>query len=241
METVITFGYYISTLGFVLATAIMGIAVSKYGKSALGSVLTYLFIGTGTFLVITIFQKMGADFWGISDESMDIWWHLMFYLSMLSYYFGLKTLVGLGSDDSSVGQKAGIAPEKLWGLFCAVALAVIFVVPSMAEPVVLAYAGSNLSALGLHHFLAFIAAAVVGSYLLSVKKNLGQIGRAIANPMIIALWALSLQHFWELLFESWKTVQVTTEVGEGGERIFLIVASVCITYIAWRLKSFAQR
>jgi len=241
METAITLGYYISTLGFVLATAIMGVAVSKYGKSALGSVLTYLFIGTGTFLVITVFQKLGADFWGISDESMDIWWHLMFYLSMLSYYFGLRRLVGLGSEDSSSGQKTGIAPEKLWGLFCAIALVVIFVIPSIAEPVVLAYAGSNLAALGLHHFLAFISAAVVGSYLLSVKKNLGQIGRAIANPMIIALWALSLQHFWELLFESWKTVQVTTETGEGGERIFLIIAAVCVTYTAWRLKSFAHR
>lgn len=241
METAITLGYYISTLGFILATIFTGLAIRKYGTSALASVLTYFFIGTGIFLVITVFQKLGADFWGISDESMDIWWHLMFFLSMLSYYFGLRTLVGLGSADSSVGQKPSIATEKIWGFFCAAALIVIFVIPPMAEPFVLAYAGSNLAALGLHHFLAFLSAAVVGSYLLSAKKNLGQIGRAIAGPMIIALSALSFQHFWELLFESWKTVQVTTEVGEGGERIFLIVASACITYTAWRLKSFAER
>ena len=241
MENAITLGYYISTLCFAFATVIMGIAISKYGKSALASVLTYLFIGTGAFLVITVFQKLGADFFGISDGSMDIWWHLMFYLSMLSYYFGLRALIGLGSEDTSAGQKSSIAPEKLWGLFCAVALVVIFIIPSMAEPVVLAYLGSNLSALGLHHFLAFILAAVVGSYLLSAKKNLGQIGRAIANPMIIALWALGFQHFWELLFESWKSVQVTSETGEGIERIFLIIAAVCITYTAWRLKSFAHK
>jgi hypothetical protein len=58
--------------------------------------------------------------------------------------------------------------------------------------------------------------------------------------MIIALWALSLQHVWELLFESWKMVVVTSEVGEGVERIFLIIASACVVAAASRVKTLAN-
>ena len=92
----------------------------------------------------------------------------------------------------------------------------------------------------MHHFLAFILSGVVGSYLFNAKKNLGLIGKAIANPMIIAIWALSIQHLWELLTESWKVFEITGDNIEGVEKIFLIIASVSIAYAAWRLKSFAK-
>ncbi|MEK7155667.1 MAG: hypothetical protein AAB734_02200 [Patescibacteria group bacterium] len=240
LESAITFGYYVSTLGFLLATVMMGAAVRQFGKSTLGSIFSYFFIGTGIFFAITIFQKLGADFFGIADESMDIWWHLMFYLALISYYFGLRALIGLGSaDPSQSGMRQGA--EKMWGIGALVIVAAIFVIPSMAEPIVNAYTASPLAALGLHHFLAFLLAGMVGSYLFRAKKSLGQIGRAIANPMIIAIWALALQHLWELQFESWKTVVVTTEVGEGGEKIFLTIAALCVTYAAWRLRTYSKQ
>ena len=92
---------------------------------------------------------------------------------------------------------------------------------------------------GLHHFLAFLIAGVVGWYLFQTKKLLGPIGQAIANPMLVMIWALSLQHLWELQFESWKTVLVSSQVGEGGEKIFLTIAALGVTYAAWRLRSFS--
>ncbi len=238
METAITFGYYVSSLGFLIASLIMGLALMKFGKSAIGTALTYFVIGTVTFFVVTIFQKLGADSFGIADESMDIWWHLMFYLALLSYYFGLKTLVGLGNGDASAQSSRH---GTVWGLFTAAALVLIFVIPSSVEPFVNIYTSSPPAILGLHHFLAFLLSAIVGWYLLSVKRDLGQIGRAIANPMIVGIWSLGGQHFWELLFESWKWVDVTSEVGEGGEKIFLTITAICVIYAAWRLKSFAQK
>ena len=240
LEMAITLGYYLSSLGFLIATIMMGAAVRQFGKSTLGSIFTYFFVGTGIFFAITIFQKLGAGFFGIADESMDIWWHLMFYLAVFSYYIGLRSLVALGSTDSTQGG-VRVGMEKIWGIGALVILAVIFVIPSMAEPIVNAYSATPLSALGLHHFLAFLLAGTVGSYLLKAKKSLGQIGRAIANPMVIAIWAFGLQHFWELLFESWKVVDVTSESGEGGEKIFLTIAAICVSYAAWRLRSYSKQ
>lgn len=240
METLITLGYWISSIGFLVASIITMLAVRKFGKSTLGSIFSYLFIGTGIFFVITIFQKLGDEFFGISHESVDVWWHIMFYMALVFYYYGLKYLVGLGSSENDSNQQIKIGAEKNWGLLALILLVIIFIIPSWAEPLITAYESSPVGQLGLHHFLAFILSGVVGSYLFSAKKNLGQIGQAIANPMIIAIWALSLQHLWELLTESWKVVNITGDNIEGIEKIFLIIASISITYAAWRLKSFAK-
>ena len=197
LDMAITLGYYLSTLGFLLASVMMGLAVMEFGRSALGSIFTYFFIGTATFLVVTVFQTLGADFFGIADESVDIWWHLMFYLALISYFLGLKALVGLGSTDSSHSTFiSGMA--QIWAMAVTALLFAFFVIPSMTEPIVSAYNASAFSAFGLHHFLAFLLAGTVGFYLLNAKKNIGQIGRAIATPMIVSVWALSLQHLCQL-------------------------------------------
>lgn len=239
LESAISFGYYISLLGFIVGTIITYMAVKKFGKSTLGSIFTYLLVGTATFLVITVFQTLGSDFFGISDDSMDVWWHLMFYLAFASYYIGLKALIGLGSAEQSAGS-IRVGAEKMWAMFAGVILIAVFIIPSSVEYFILAYVNSAPGMLGLHHFLAFALSAAVGYYLLDAKKRIGQIGRAIATPMIIAIWAFAGQHLWELMFESWKWVDVTSEVGEGGERIFLTISAIGITYAAWRLKSFAR-
>ena len=163
----------------------------------------------------------------------------MFYMALFSYYLGFKALIALGFAENEK-QVGAIGAEKAWGVLAMILLVIIFIIPSWAEPVVNQYTASNLAAFGFHHFLSFILAAIVGSYLLSAKKNLGKIGQAIANPMIIALWSLAIQHFWELLSESWKVVEVTSENIEGVEKIFLTIASIAVIAAAFRLKAFAK-
>ena len=239
-DTLITIGYYLSSVGFLAAFITMGVAVQKFGKSSLASIFYYLFIGTGIFFVITVFQKLGGDFFGIGDTSMDFWWHLMFYMAFFFYFQGIKLLVNLGNADAQQNQMAQIDGERKWGVGARFVLVVVFIIPKFADGIVTAYMSSPFADFGLHHFLAFAVAAAVGFYLLHAEKNLGQIGKAIANPMIVAMWAFAGQHFWELLVESWKVIQVTSETGEGVEKIFLVIAAISITYAAWRLNSFAK-
>lgn len=241
LETLISLGYWVSSIGFIAATVAMGVAVKRFGTSTLGSIFTYLLIGTGIFFVVTIFQGLGADFFGIADESMDVWWHLMFYMAFFFWLQSLRLLVNLGAGDASTSTVVKVGAEKMWAAIAVVVLVVIFTIPSSAEGIVSAYLGSNLAELGLHHFLSFMLAGFVGYLFLIAKKKMGQIGQAIATPMIIAMWAFAAQHFWELLFESWKVVNVTSEVGEGGEKIFLTIAAFGVIYAAWRLNSFAKQ
>ncbi len=240
IETLITLGYYISSIGFLIATWVTFDAVRKSPASGLKTVLTYLFIGTATFFIITIFQKLAMyGFYAIADGSVDIWWHIMFYIAMISFYLGFKNLAGLGSTEggaTNVSTSAG----KTWGIISAILLAIVFVIPNWAEPYINAYEASRLAELGAHHFLAFVMAGIVGAYIFSAKIFLGQIGRAIAGPMIIAIWALCLQHFWELLTESWAVIELTSDKIEGVEKIFLTISAVCIIYASLRLKAFAK-
>ena len=240
METLISLGYWVSSLGFLIATYVTFNAFRKAPRSGLKTVLSYLFIGTGAFFIITVFQKLVvAGFYNIADDSQDIWWHLMFYIAMISYYLGFRTLARLGATETT-NTEVSTAKSSLWGYFSLFLLVLIFFLPNASDSVVTMYTSSRLAGFGLHHFIAFILAGVIGAYLFMAKLLFGQIGKAVAGPMIIALWAFALQHAWELLFESWKMVIVTTEVGEGVERIFLIIASVSIVYAALRLQSFTR-
>ncbi len=239
LETLITLGYYISSIGFLVATIMTFMAVRKSPQSGIKTVLSYLFIGTGIFFVITIFQKLvESGVYTMSEESPDIWWHIMFYMAMISYYFGFKKLAKLGTSESTEASTTSSTNlSKLWGIFSLLVLAVIFIIPNWADGTVAAYASSHIAELGLHHFIAFALAGLVGAYLFMAKLFFGQVGKAIAVPMIFAVWALALQHFWELLVESWKVIQVTGEVGEGVEKIFLTIAAVCVIYAALRIKA----
>lgn len=239
IETLISLGYYVSTIGFLIATVVTFNTARTCSQSGLKTVLNYLFIGTGTFFVITIFQKLAvANVFGISAESTDIWWHIMFYMAMISLYAGFRALARLGSSDQA--SSASTDSGMVWGSITLIVLVTAFVFASSSESIMQAYSSSRLGELGAHHFIAFVLAGVVGAYLFSASLFLGQIGRAIASPMIIAIWAFAGQHLWELLYESLKVITVTSTTGEGVEKIFLIIAAVCITIASLRLKSLSK-
>lgn len=240
IDILISAGYYVSSLVFLVATIISYLAVKKFGKSSLGSILSYFFIGTAIFFIITIFQKIAVNLYDISFGSMDFWWHIMFYLALSFYFIALKLLVSLGETENVEKQIIKINDEKKWGITAIIVLVLVFILPSLVDSQVNLYLDSVLGKVGLHHFISFAFSAIVSIYLFSVKNKLGQIGKVIANPLIIAIIALSLQHFWELLFESWMVVEVTEHFGEGIEKIFLIIAASCVCYIAYRLKNFGQ-
>ncbi len=237
LDTYITIAHYLSFFGFLTGTLLMVAAIKKFGKGTLGSIFGYLLLGTATFVAISVFLDLGAQFFGIAEDSMDVWWHVLFYMAFMFFFMGLRLFVSLGKSDAMPIEGSAI---KKWGLVAIAVIAFVFLAPRGLENVVGVYTASVLDSIGLHHFIAFVFAGAVGWYLSSAKKNLGQIGRAVANPIIIAVWALSLQHLWELLNESWKVIPVTSQVGEGVEQIFLIIAAISIIWGAIKLKSFGR-
>lgn len=235
-EILILSGYYFSTICFLVSTVIMSMTVRNFGRSALGSVFSYIFVGTSIFFAITLFKKLGTEFFGISQGSIDIWWHIMYYLGMISYYLGLRSLVKLANGDETSMK---IGSENIWGIVVAIILILIFIIPKWADPIISQYSTSALASYGFHNFIAFLMAGLLGSYLLIAKNSLGLIGKALANPMIVVVWTFCLQHIWELLFR-WNLINPSMSLNKGVEIIILIIASVSITAIAVRLDKFTK-
>src|SRR5262245_19134975 len=96
LDGITAFAGEVSFAAFILATVLLFVVVSKLGKSAMQTIVTYLGIATGIFVAISAFLTLGADFFHISDSSMDVWWHVLFYMSFVFYFVALRMLVGLG-------------------------------------------------------------------------------------------------------------------------------------------------
>lgn len=240
LDGITTFAGEVSFAAFILATVLLFLVVSKLGKSAMQTIVMYLGIATGIFVAISAFLTLGADFFHISDGSIDVWWHILFYMAFAFYFVALRMLVGLGSSEMAADQAKEMNQARLWGFIALCGVVLTFLLPSWSENIVMMYTNSPLDSFGLHHFIAFVFAGGVAVYLWTARESLGQIGRTIANPIIVAVVALALQHVWELLNESWKVVQVNETIGEGVEKVFLLVASGALIYGGWQLWQFAK-
>jgi len=240
LDGITTFAGEVSFAAFILATVLLFVVVSKLGKSAMQTIVMYLAIATGVFVAISAFLTLGADFFRIQDSSVDIWWHILFYMSFAFYFVALRMLVGLGTSETVPDQDKDMNQARLWGFIALCGVVLVFLLPSWTENMVAMYTNSPLDSFGVHHFIAFIFAGGVAWYLWSARERLGQVGRLIANPIIIAVVALALQHLWELLNESWRVIVVSETVGEGVEKIFLLIAGASLIYGGWKLLQFAK-
>jgi hypothetical protein len=235
-----TIAGHVSFLLFVLATILLFYAAKLFKKTAMYSVLLYFAIGTGMIVAQSAFIALGASFFEIEDESLDVWWHLLFYMAFAFHFVGLLLLTRLGTSEFDASPEASANSARLWGFIGICVAVAVFLFPRMLEPVMRMYTTSPLDMFGLHHFIAFIFAGIVIWYLMFARKNLGQIGRLIANPVIFAVTALSLQHFWELLAESWEVFHLESDVIEGVEKLFLIAGASALIWGAWKLIAFQK-
>lgn len=239
LETLAVVAEYVTLIEFLLGTVLMYLVVRKLGESTVRSVVAYLLLGTAMLTAVSIFLNIGAEGHGIADESFDVWWHVLFYAAFAFYFRGAQLLVSLGSG-AGAGTEQKVGAGK-WILAGAIVL-FVFLFASAFEPLMVTYTSSALNSIfGLHHFISFALAGTVASYLFSMKSKLGMIGKAIANPFIIAVSALSLQHLWELITESWKLIDISTENIESVEQIFMIIAGTGIIWSAIKLRDFASK
>ena len=109
LELLITIGYALSVLGFLGASFFTLDAMRKASASGLKTVLTYLFVGMATFFFISIFQSYAEALYGIDSMSIDVWWHVMFYLAMFSFYLAFKSLTGLATSEADATAEIGRA------------------------------------------------------------------------------------------------------------------------------------
>ena len=216
---------YVILVGLFVGILIIRQIVNKFGASIMGKLFKYFLIGTILLFAMRLFVHLvDVGTLQIADGSREFWWHIIFYLALISFYFGLKGLVNLAEGkENKIAENVG-----KWSVFSLIAAIVIFILASTTGSSLAGfYENPIFSSFGLHHFIAFGLACLIVYYLLQTKEKIGMIGAGIARPFMLSLLFWGLQHLWELLGESWKIVQVTDFQIERVEQ-YLVIPAVCI-------------
>ncbi len=221
---------------FLLIVALLVIkkVIKKFGGGMLSQLFSYFSVGTIFLILMRLFiHFVELNILSVASGALHFWWHVMFYLAMLSFFFGLKGMVDLAD-----GKEDKIAKMiSKWQFTSVVAVLVImFFSITTGNSWASFYEGALFENVGLHHFVAFAISALVVYYLVQSKKKIGTIGTGIAMPFTIGLSFWGLQHFWELLTESWKIILLDDEIIEHVEQYFVIIAVFALIYSFVQLK-----
>jgi len=206
--------------------------VLKFGKSLYGTPFIYILFGLILMeLTRILYMLFDFRFLNLSHETLNFLWHMVFYIGMVSFIIALQKI-----KNTAQGNKKGIFSKKDYyllsslGILTVILLIIAFPLDRWLNS---AYVGSAADKLGLQHFLAFILAGLLASYLLWIKINKeysGEFVSTIITPFLLFLILMSLNHFWELLTENWKIILLSDEIIEKVEQLFWLPASIILFY-----------
>ena len=223
-----------------IGTVLFIVAARRFAKSSDGIALGYHAGGIallGMTRVFDILADRGVIY--VHDDTLEFWWHMIFFMAMAMFVFGAKVLSDIDGEGSRLGT-----PQSLKG-WCIVSVVVTIALFLTAEPLdnafVEAFDGTIWDSFGVQHFIAFVVAALA---LLNLYASVGaresssdvSVIALISVPLMITYAPFPLDHFWELLTESWEIFELHESIIEQTEQIIILPALGATVYAGWRLR-----
>ena len=237
-ELIIMFSFLIILIINFLLNRRMGSSVTS---------LPFIYIMAGMAIMeasrILIFMY-DLKIYDIADTTLQAWWHGLFYLAMVLFSYAILQ-VSRRTKESDL-RTIGMKDITIIGL-CFVFVVLDLLTPQLANDWFTGwFDGSALDTSGLLHFIAFLLAAILTFQLLTVRRaaKSNDFGKYIASivPSFIGFLAvMSLNHFWELLTESWAIFEFDEEVIETGEQLFWVVGFLIMVIGYYSLLSSVNR
>ena len=176
----------------------------------------------------------------VHDDTLEMWWHLIFFLAMFSCIFGGKIL---SSEDSGRDPHNSVLSLKLWGVLASLLTAAVFLTAEwLDEPFLAVFQETIWDTFGAQHFVAFVVAALALLHIsVSVGSDRSNDGTHLVArmklPLMTTYGLFSLDHFWELLTEAWEIFVLSEEVIERAEQIIVLPAFLVLAYASWKMWS----
>ncbi len=223
----------VSMLLAVIAIVILISIIRHFGASAISIVFGYFIVGTVLLASARLFILLASlSVLPISEDTLNLGWHLLFFLSMITFF-----IAGMGFAKMGTGAEITNGTSKVigWGLISGILMVLIFIMaPIIDAPFTAYFADSFANHIGILHLIAFILGGIAAFYLYQNAK-LGQVTALLATPYLVSFGLLALNHFWELLTESWAIIVLPGSTIERVEQIFVLPAFALITYAYIRL------
>lgn len=220
----------INSILIVIGIGLVFWLVLKYWESSVGAVLLYFLYGAALLGAFVLFKALvDSSIISIQEGTFEMWSHMIFYLSMLTFFIGATGLTQLTT--STPQQKTfSFTYAILMGALFTILTSALFL---SAQPLNFLFNMSFFAIfdlLGIHHFIAFAIAALVSFYVYIIKTKHGSYTAAIATPLLLAFALFSLFHIWELFTESLKLIILSETVIERVEQVIAFLAHTLIIY-----------
>ena len=165
-------------------------------------------------------------------------WHLIYFLAMFACIIGGMIL---SSEETEISLFSSPRTLKVWSVSAAVLTAAVFLTAEWAdEPFLEIFQETIWDTFGAQHFVAFVVGALA---LLHIVVSIE--GRTMADstnivaqlkmPLMATYGLFSLDHFWELLTESWEIFIISEALIERVEQIIVLPAFIVLAYVGWKL------
>ena len=225
----------------VVATMLFASVARRLGTSREGIAIGYLMTGIALLGITRVFYIV-ADRGVISvhDDTLELWWHLIFYLSMVMFICGGKAL------SSVPAERVGLESFRLlrrWQVISVALTAAVFLsAEALDQPFVSAFDGTLWDRLGVQHFVALVLAALAALQMTATSGGGAgivdhDIVPSIRIPLVVTLSLFSLDHLWELLAETWELFIAPETLIERTEQLIVFPAIMAATYAGWRLRA----
>lgn len=228
------------TLAFIATALFFGIA-RRLGQSREGVAAGYFASGIallGMTRVFYILADRGVIY--VHDDTLEFWWHMIFFMAMAMCIFGGKVLSNIGDERSRLSSLRSL---KQW---CVISVVVTVVAFLTAEPMdksfVAVFDGTIWDTFGVQHFVALVVGALALLHIFVSADNYGSrsdigIMAQLKLPLMITYGLFALDHFWELLTESWEIFVLPETTIERIEQIIVLPAFLAVIYAGWKLRA----
>lgn len=214
--------------GIILFLVLVGVCIcfyliKKFGHGSLTLPFTYFGVGTLLLGVMRTFVFLESlEIINLQNVTFEIWWHAIFYLSMITFILGGIKLDELATKPVSAGFAA--KDKYILLVLFAAALFVLFIGQPLEKSLGVILAESLIYKLGLHHFLSFILAFIAAFYTYRIKGSWSKFLTSSIYPFLGFLSLMTLQHFWALLNHTWRILHFEMEAVAQVEQFIVIVA-----------------
>jgi len=174
----------------------------------------------------------------ISDDTLEVFWHLIFFNSLILFLISIKDIVRKSQYIKPRSLKRCLSICIISTIF---AISLFFLAKPLDEGFVSVFSDTFLAKIGIQHLIAFSFSSLVAFTLIEIRSLPEQYNSYFTFPLAMVFVLFVTYHVWELLTESLEIIVISEEIIEQVEQIFVVpIFAVLIFGIMYLKKSIIK-
>jgi len=155
----------------------------------------------------------------ISDDTLEVWWHLIFFNSLILILFSIKDIMTKPQYTKPKSLKRCLLiciSSSIFTIF------IFFSAVPLDEEFVLVFSDTFWAKIGIQHLIAFTFSSLIAFTLIEIRSFPERYYSFFIFPLAVVFILFVMYHFWELLTESLEIVVISEEIIERVEQIIVV-------------------